>query len=142
MERKHPEVRPRDFPLIYAIDKFSFAIVHHKEPGIQGTVVEILKPKPTSPRPSSIQPDVRDLAEAGPSWRTTPPPDTTTMATESQSQVDFWAGLEDTLENEEVVTTSDPEVEYTPTNNILAQAMLSADITGEEEDTYDWSQEL
>ena len=141
MERKHPDVRPRDYPLVYVIDKFSFAIVHHQEPGLQGTVVEILKPKPTSPRTSSIQPNARDLREAGPSTRTIPPPPATPMATESESGESFWAGLEENLENEEVVTTSDLGEAYTPTNNILAQAMESANITEQDWLTYEWAEE-
>jgi hypothetical protein len=63
------------------------------------------------------------------------------MATESESGESFWAGLEENLENEEVVTTSDLGEAYTPTNNILAQAMESANIPEQDWLTYEWAEE-
>jgi hypothetical protein len=97
MERKHPDVNPKEYPLVYAIDKFTFAIVSKESPDVEGVVVQVLEAKPKSPRASDITPDTQDLMEAGPSNRQTPPPRANTPMgpplTPSVSDEDFWSGL-------------------------------------------------
>jgi hypothetical protein len=107
MIRKHPEVTPADFPLLFAIDKFSFVIVAKQDSSIEGTVLEVLEPEPIAPtidwrgfkipRVSDIVPNEQDLMEAGPSSRYTPPPRPYTPTDEDPALIEsvsnFWRDL-------------------------------------------------
>jgi hypothetical protein len=97
MDRKHPDVNPKEYPLVYAIDKFTFAIVSKESADVEGVVVQVLEARPKSPRASEITPSTQDLMEAGPSNRQTPPPRAATpmdpSLTPSVSEEDFWSGL-------------------------------------------------
>jgi hypothetical protein len=108
MGRKHPDVDRTAFPLIYALDKFSFIIVAKEDPAVEGVVVEVLEPQATYPksrwgkykipRVSDIVPNQKDMMEAGPSGRITPPPRPHTPMEEclspSLSETNFWQGLD------------------------------------------------
>jgi hypothetical protein len=150
MARKHPDVDPKQFPLISNLDKFSFAIIMHETTEMDGVIVEILEPQSTEPKipipqtSASIQPNQRDLMEAGPSNRITPPPRATTPmgsdTSPSLSTTDFWKGLE--------IDPSDTEVNKTRVDtpvfsDFLMEAMRIAEIPDTDWEELDkWAEEL